>query len=333
MRAPEFWHHPPGLAATLLSPLEKVWKAGSWVRRQRARPYRASIPIVCVGNLVAGGSGKTPVVLSLARRLIDAGQSVHIVTRGYGGRLAGPGRVELLTHDAVAVGDEALLLAEVAPCWVARDRAAGMAAATRAGATLVLLDDGFQNPDVTPDCAILVVDSAYAFGNRHLIPAGPLREPIMAGLARADAMVLLGDAPAPIELRGTARPMFRACLTPTQPMTSKRPYLAFAGLGRPQKFFDTLREAGVSILAAHAFGDHHVYRPAEIATLRQEAARAGATLITTAKDWVRLPPALRVGIDKLDVEIRWRDDPAITQFVLDAIQPRTHEDRRRSRAG
>src|SRR5205823_9155473 len=214
MRAPEFWHEPPGLAANLLAPVGAAWDMAARLRRAVARPYRAPVPVLCIGNLVAGGSGKTPIVLSLAGMLRKSGIAVHIVTRGYGGDLAGPVRVDPDRHDATAVGDESLLLAASAPCWVARDRAAGIAAAADAGAGIVLLDDGFQNPSVAKDLSLVIVDSEYGFGNGRVMPAGPLREPIAPGLARADAIVLIGDVPAPQELGAGSRPILRAVLEP-----------------------------------------------------------------------------------------------------------------------
>ena len=236
MRAPDFWHEPPGLAAALLAPAGAAWEAAAWLRRAVARPYRAPVPVICIGNLVAGGSGKTPVVLSLAAVLKARGIEPHIVTRGYGGRLAGPLRVDPARHDARAVGDEALLAAARAPCWVARDRAAGVRAAVAAGARAVLLDDGFQNPHVAKDLSLVVVDAEYGFGNGRLMPAGPLRERISCGLARADAIVLLGDpgdGAAPAGLASRDRPILRAALEPVAgERLAGRRVAAFAGIGQ-----------------------------------------------------------------------------------------------------
>src|SRR5579862_5856554 len=214
MRTPEFWAAPAGLTAGLLSPFGVFWQAATRLRRAVVRPYQASVPVICIGNLVAGGSGKTPVVLSLVALAAAQGQSVHVVTRGYGGRLNGPARVDPQRHDAADVGDEALLIAARAPCWVSRDRAAGAAAAAAAGAASVLLDDGFQNPGIAKDLSFLVVDADYGFGNSRVIPAGPLREPVAAGLARADAIVLIGEGAAPQTVRDAGRPIFRAWLEP-----------------------------------------------------------------------------------------------------------------------
>ncbi|MGD9616393.1 MAG: tetraacyldisaccharide 4'-kinase [Alphaproteobacteria bacterium] len=323
MRAPEFWDAPPGLAAGLLAPLGVVWNGAGVLCRAVARPYRAPVPVVCVGNLVAGGSGKTPVVLSLVELLAGSGVAAHVVTRGYGGRLAGPVRVDPTRHDAVSVGDEALLLARRGPCWVARDRAAGCRKAAAAGARLIMLDDGFQNPGIAKDLSLLVIDAEYGFGNGCVIPAGPLREPAGTGLARSDAVVLIGDGEPPEAVRAARRPVLRADF---EPVDATRfcgiKALAFAGIGRPEKFFASLRREGAEIVAAHPFPDHHRFSPAELAELRRNAERAGARLVTTAKDWVRLPVEARDGIEMFEVALRWRDPAALAALLAPALQPR-----------
>ena len=321
MRTPDFWNEPPGLVAGLLAPVGAAVDAAGRLRRAIARPYRAAGPVVCVGNLVAGGSGKTPAVLSLAAILARRGIAAHIVTRGYGGRLAGPVRVDPAVHDAAAIGDEALLAAARAPCWVARDRAAGVRAAIGAGAQAVLLDDGFQNPHIAKDLALVVIDAAYGFGNRRLIPAGPLRERIPLGLARADAIVLIdGDGGEPAGLGPIHRPILRAAL---EPVDAERfvgkPVVAFAGIGRPEKFFASLRRIGACLAAERAFADHHVFRAGELAAMRRDARRTGARLVTTAKDWVRLPPGERADIAVLEVELCWRDASALDALLAPLI--------------
>jgi tetraacyldisaccharide 4'-kinase len=324
MRAPEFWNarsgKMAGLVGGLLAPLGAAWDAGARLRRGLAHPYRAPVPVICVGNLVAGGSGKTPVVLALAGSIARAGVAVHIVTRGYGGRLAGPVRVDPAEHDASAVGDEALLIAACAPCWVARNRAAGVREAVASGAGAIVLDDGFQNPWVAKDLSLVVVDAEYAFGNRRVIPAGPLREPVAAGLARADAIVLVGDGAEPDGVRDAGCPIFRADLEPVHfERFLGAQVVAFAGIGYPEKFFASLRGVGATLIAAHPFPDHHRFTEAEIGRLRREAERAGALLVTTAKDWVRLPTRLRNGIEVLEVEISWHDGAAMTQLLADVL--------------
>jgi tetraacyldisaccharide 4'-kinase len=325
MRAPDFWSEEPGLLAGLLTPLGAALAAAGRLRRSIARPYRAPVPVICVGNIVAGGSGKTPVALSLASILAARGVIPAIVTRGYGGRLSGPVRVDPQRHDAGAVGDEALLAAAAGPCWIARDRVSGVAAAIEDGATAIILDDGFQNPHVAKDLSLVVVDAEYGFGNGRLIPAGPLRERIANGLARADAIVLIGDGQPPAT---AGKPVLPATLEPIDDVRfSGAPVVAFAGIGRPEKFYASLRALGAVLVAERDFPDHHPYRASELAAVRSEAAAAGARLITTRKDWVRLPEPEHVGIEVLDVALRWRD-PAALDALLAPLIERIGNDRR-----
>jgi tetraacyldisaccharide 4'-kinase len=318
--APAFWARPPGLLSELLLPVGAGWDAAGRLRQALSRPYCSPVPVVCVGNLVAGGAGKTPVVLALAEYLVSRGIAVHIVTRGYGGRLGGPVRVDPTEHDAAAVGDEALLLVARAPCWVARDRADGVRAAVAAGAQMALLDDGFQNPGITKALSLLVVDAAYGFGNGRVIPAGPLRESLTRGLARADAVVLLetdtharGPGAPSID---TGLPMLHALLRPVagERLAGER-LLAFAGIGRPEKFFETLRALGTELVGTRRFADHHPFRAREIEQLLRAAERAQARLITTTKDIVRVPPTMRCAIEVLDVEVGWHDPEALAELI------------------
>lgn len=322
--APAFWARPPGLLSELLLPVGAGWDAAARLRQALARPYRPPVPLVCVGNLVAGGAGKTPVTLALAAHLVSRGIAVHIVTRGYGGRLGGPVRVDLARHAAAAVGDEALLHAARAPCWVARDRADGVRAAVAAGAQMVVLDDGFQNPRIAKTLSLLVVDAAYGFGNGRVIPAGPLRESLARGLARAQAVVLLGaetQPRCPESLRiDEALPVLHAAL---RPVAGKRlagsRLLAFAGIGRPEKFFASLRALGAELVGTRSFPDHHPFRADEIDQLFRAAERARARLITTAKDVVRVPPPMRATIEVLEVEIRWADPAALVELLRPVV--------------
>lgn len=317
MRAPDFWRDEPGFLAGLLAPVGAALDAAGRLRRAVAHPYRPPAPVICVGNLVAGGSGKTPVALSLAGRLAEGGAKPAIVMRGYGGRLRGPVRVDPLRHDADTVGDEALLAAAAGLCWVARDRAAGVQAAIAGDATAVVLDDGFQNPSVEKDLSLLVVDTEYGFGNGRLIPAGPLREGIAVGLARADTVVLIGDG----DLKDPGKPVLRAAL---EPIDGRRfagaSVVAFAGIGRPEKFFASLRALGAALVSERGFADHHPYRPAELAALHAMARASGARLVTTRKDWVRLPAAERANIEVLDVELRWSDPAALDALLAPLIE-------------
>ena len=322
--APGFWGRKPGLAAGLLAPLGAAWDAAGRLRRGTAHPYRAPIPVVCVGNLVAGGNGKTPVTLALLDWLGAQGIAAHAVTRGYGGRLGGPVRVDPAAHNAAAVGDEALLLAARAPSWVARNRARGVAAASAAGAPAVLLDDGFQNPRVAKTLSVVVVDAGYGFGNGRVMPAGPLRENLRRGLARTDAVVLVataGESPSPPRFEPDARrPIVPALLSPVDGTRfSGRRVLAFAGIGRPEKFLAALRSLGAELVAERRFPDHHPYRAHEIAALRRTADRERAQLVTTSKDFARLSSAQRAAIEVLEVEIRWPDPDALAGLLAPIV--------------
>jgi tetraacyldisaccharide 4'-kinase len=317
MRAPDFWRR-DGLAAQMLTPLGRAYGYAVRTRFQAAHPVRAGVPVVCIGNLVAGGAGKTPVALAVGHMLAGSGRAPHFLIRGYGGRLAGPVRVDPSVHGAPDVGDEPLLLAEAAPTWVARDRVAGARAAAAAGARTIVMDDGFQNPSLAKDLSLLVVDGAYGFGNGRVMPAGPLREPVTEGLARADAVVVIGA-----DLRGVERDLagraefVRARLVPIagQDDLAGRDVVAFAGIARPEKFFATLAELRCHILAAHAFADHHPYAPDEIMRLADAAADAGAILVTTAKDAVRLPPEARGMARVVAVAIEWEDEAAVAALL------------------
>jgi tetraacyldisaccharide 4'-kinase len=316
VRAPEFWAH-RGLASTMLQPAAALWNAASRMRRAAARPQRAAVPVLCVGNLVAGGAGKTPVAASLAALLAAEGRRPHLLTRGYGGSLAGPLAVDPAVHDAAAVGDEALLLARAAPCWVARDRAAGARAAVAAGADLLVLDDGFQNPALVQDLALIVVDGGYGLGNGRLIPAGPLRESLASGLARAAAVVLLGEDAHRIAPAIAGRlPILEARLVPiAYGDLVGRKVLAFAGIGRPAKFYETLEEVKARIAVRRDFADHHPYREAELRQLLAQAREIGALPVTTEKDWVRLPEPIRNEVRALAVEVAWQEPEALTELL------------------
>jgi tetraacyldisaccharide 4'-kinase len=320
-RAPAFWES-DGPIARALAPLGAGYGALGRLRGIGRAPERIPSRVVVVGNVVAGGAGKTPVALALAERLTRAGARVHLLGRGYGGRLPGPHRVDPSRDGFADVGDEALLLAGAAPTWIARNRRAGLRAA--GGADIVIVDDGHQDPTFARDLGILVVDGVTGFGNGRLVPAGPLRERPERAAARADAIVVLGE-----DRRGIgawahafARPIARARLVPTIDLAAfaERPVVAFAGIGRPAKFFAMLEAAGLELAARRAFPDHHAYSDAEIAALTSEAGRRGARLVTTEKDRVRLPAAASAGVIAVPVALVW-DEPAALDALLARVLP------------
>ena len=317
MKAPGFWFRPPGLASLALSPLAAIWTIAAR-RRQRSSGEGVGVPVVCIGNVTVGGSGKTPTVIALQEALHDA--SVHVVTRGYKGSLDGPVRVDPLRHRSSQVGDEPLLLSAFGPVWVAKDRLEGARAAAKAGARLILLDDGHQNPHLAKDLSIVVVDAATRFGNGRVMPAGPLREPVTDGLARADCVLAIGTPDARTELLQSlpySGPVVQARIEPLQTGMDWQGarVLAFAGIGHPQKFFDTLNGLGANVVATHAFGDHEPYREDRLDRLQAEARKLGAQLVTTEKDAARLPVSFRAQVLALPVRLRFADDAGLMDRV------------------
>jgi tetraacyldisaccharide 4'-kinase len=324
IRAPAFWRR-RGPASALLAPLGALYAAATARRLARGPRARPGAPVICVGNLTAGGTGKTPAVIALAERLAARGVAAQVVSRGHGGSLEGPVRVDPARHAAGEVGDEPLLLAAFAPTWVARDRLAGARAAVEAGAEAILLDDGFQNPALAHDLAIVVVDAEAGFGNGRCIPAGPLREPVATGLARAGLTLTIGPDAAQARLAlPEPPPRLRGRLAPLATGMDWRalPAFAFAGIGRPEKFFATLEALGAEIRGTEALADHQPLTPALLHRLGERAARLGAQPVTTEKDAVRLPPTLRGRVLVLPVRLELSDwgplDDALDRIGLGA---------------
>ena len=328
MKAPGFWYPPEGagvpLAARLLAPVSALWSLAGRLRFRGAPGYEGRAPLVCVGNAVAGGAGKTPTAIAIGRRLMERGLTVHFLSRGHGGSETGPLQVDPGAHTAAEVGDEPLLLAAYAPTWIAKDRVAGATAADAAGADVIVMDDGLQNhPSLRRDLAILVVDAAQGFGNGRVMPAGPLREPAAAALAKAHGIVLIGAGPVPPPLDVRDPRLMRARLAPLAQGMSLTgvPVLAFAGIGRPEKFFATLKAMGAQLVRTIPFPDHHAYSRLIVERLVREAHDLGAMPVTTEKDMVRIPAHLRGDVRIVTVELRFDSDDQI-EALLDMLPAR-----------
>ncbi len=324
LATPRWWYsrerHAPVLRA-LLTPLSWVWTAATARRIARGRPFDPGVPVVCVGNLTLGGAGKTPVAREIARRL-----GAHVLARGYGGSQAGPMRVDPAAHSAADVGDEPLMLAGDLPVWIARDRASGARAAAADGARAIVMDDGHQNPSVAKALSLVVIDGEtrngeWPFGDGRVFPAGPMREPLRRGLARADAAVVLLPAdlgaPDPELLAALASvPVLTARLVP-QAAPPPGPQVGFAGVGKPWKVERALAAAGCELVDFWPFADHQPYDEASLARLAERAGQFDAGLVTTEKDWVRLPPAWRARVTPWRVRAVFDD-----QAALDALLAR-----------
>jgi len=326
MQAPKFWYRSRSWQAILLSPLGVLYAWATARRQKNARPTQIDIPVICIGNLNVGGTGKTPTTIAIAQMLRSRGIAVHIVSRGYGGSLQAVTQVDPRSHTADETGDEPLLMAAFAPTLVANERVEGARAAQNAGADVILLDDGFQDPSLTKDLAIVVVDAARGFGNGRCLPAGPLRELVHVGLKRADAVISIGEPEAQSQFRERSADQvgriahLTASLKPIEmgmPWAEGR-YLAFAGIGDPEKFFATLRGLGAPLVRTVALDDHQKLARPMIQRLMKEAQSMNAQLVTTEKDAARLPADLRSGILSLPVRLEF-DDANTLKTLLEPV--------------
>lgn len=340
MRSPSFWYPPstPTLRDRALrltmTPFSALYTVGAAMRHRMTVPERISVPVLCIGNFTAGGAGKTPTAIAIAQRLDALGETLHFVSRGYGGQEVGPVHVDAERHSSTDVGDEPLFLSKHCTTWVSQDRVAGALAAERAGATVVLLDDGFQNPALHKDLSLLVVDTGAGVGNGSVIPAGPLREPIAAAFARTHGIVALGTEPLQKDLAQRADqagiPVFGASLQPNANVSKNlvgEKFVAFAGIGRPEKFFSTLRDLGAKLAETLSFADHHLFSEKDAQDLLDLAARQNARLITTEKDAVRLRKSVGAAVQKLcdqtkvlPVTVIFSDLPALDAFLAQHLK-------------
>jgi len=327
VKAPKFWNeNEKSIISALLVPISVLYRLADKIKRKRGSQKSLPIPVICVGNVVAGGAGKTPVAISIAEFLIAEGWKVHFLSRGYGGRYDGPLQVVLGGHTSDDVGDEPLLLASIAPTWVAKDRALGGAAAFEAGADVIIMDDGFQNNSIKKDLSFLVVDGGYGIGNGRILPAGPLREQVEEAFQRADAVTVVGEGAGLQFLSGIGLPIFRAKIVPhaLQSELVGEKVVAFAGIGRPEKFFDSLTEAGADVVEAVEFPDHYKFNQDDIIKLVEKAALLGAALVTTRKDFVRLPEDAHMMTTVFDIDLVYEKPKMLQKLLIDKLGTRQH---------
>jgi len=330
MREPAFWYRRASWKSHLLRPLAALYGAAA-AHRLKRKGLAAGIPVLCVGNYHGGGAGKTPTVLALADLLRELGETPVVLSRGYRGRLRGPVRVDGARHSAPDVGDEPLMMSQRVNVVVSRDRADGVALAKSLGATVILMDDGFQNPAIAKDASLIVIDSVRGIGNAKVMPSGPLRAPLAAQIERTDALVVIGGGNAADEVAATImrqgkpvlRAHFKADAASLASLRGKRA-LAFAGIGDPLRFFNTLRESGVGVARTRSFPDHEPLTALDAASLVAEATADGLTLVTTEKDLARLRDAQGLphwarAIVPFKVTLEFDDEAALKRFVSAAL--------------
>jgi tetraacyldisaccharide 4'-kinase len=328
LKTPSFWYRPPSeepsMSELVLTPVSQIYEALYHWHQSSKTPYKAGIPVICIGNIVAGGTGKTPTAVALMHVIKEIGlaKNPHFLIRGYGGSETGPVLVDPLMHSAWEVGDEALILVQDAPTVVAADRAAGVQFAERRGADLILMDDGLQNPGIHKDLKLVVVNGEMGFGNQKLMPAGPLRQPLIEGLIKADAYIVIGEDKRNIAaLLPAEKSVIRARLVQDEgPAFDKETkYIAFAGLGYPDKFFNFLKETvQLNVVECIRFADHCPYEEHDMKGLKARALTLGARLITTEKDSLRIPGAFKDDIDIMPVKMTFDDADDLAKLLQGA---------------
>jgi tetraacyldisaccharide 4'-kinase len=341
LKTPQFWYNDDGIGAKLkaaaLSPLSICYGIGHKVNQSRHTAYKPSIPVICIGNIVTGGSGKTPAALAIMKLMQSTKmfKKPVFLSRGYGGSLKGPIEIDEHKHVSGDVGDEPILLSKHATTIVSRDRKEGALRAESNSSDLIIMDDGLQNPAIEKDLKIIVIDGNYGFGNRKIIPAGPLREALQTGIAKADAFILIGrDNKKIISMLPSDKPIFEASINISESWIydEEKSYVAFAGIGHPQKFYNSLLEKGLSIAGVKSYPDHYQYKETDIEALFEEAESKSARLVTTEKDAVRIPEELKTkfSVDAAPIQLTWKDAEAVKEFLLAHISSNKNEETAKS---
>ncbi len=321
MKTPKYWQS-NSFVSKILIPFGWVYGWITQLRLKLKKSPKAEIPVICIGNITAGGTGKTPVSISVAKLLTTDMYHPFFISRGYGGKLQNV-MVNNKKHSAKDVGDEPLLLSQQAPVVVNANRHEGAKLAYQEGADVVIMDDGFQNPSLHKDLSFLVFDGHYGIGNGKIIPAGPLRETFENGTKRADALIILGKDKHNLSAR-TKLPVFFGHTEATQTAVSDKNVLAFAGIGHPQKFYHTLSQQGFNVVETVDFPDHHFYTKSEVENILQKAEKLNADIYTTSKDFVKIPASLQKYINVLEIAVVWENPEELLQFIKEKIAPQKH---------
>ncbi len=318
MKTPRFWKS-KNLISTTLLPLGWIYSGLTAARLKFKKSGKVNIPVICLGNITAGGSGKTPTAVTLAKLLQKKGYHPYFVSRGYGGKLSDIILTKDSTYTAAEVGDEPLILSRTAPVSINPDRYQAALKAQEQGADIIIMDDGFQNPSLKKDISILIIDGGFGFGNLRPLPAGPLRENLQSGLKRANAALIIGADKTNCAQEMKNLPLFYGKIKEIEPPTKPTNVIAFAGIGRPAKFYQSLENCGINIISRHDFPDHHFYTEKELRSLLNEAQEKKAELYTTAKDIVKIPLPLRPKFKVLEIEIEIEKEQELISFILSRL--------------
>lgn len=313
MKTPKHWQTKNIIALSLFLP-SCLYALATWLRIKFTTPKKVKVPVICIGNLTAGGTGKTPVSISIAKILKQAGRNPYFISRGYGGHLSDV-EVDVNLHSPIEVGDEPLLLAQEAPVIVNHKRYEGAKKAIESGADIIIMDDGFQNPSLYKDKSFLVIDGNIGLGNMLPIPAGPMREFFSQGKKRAHAVIILGEDKTNIADKFSDLRVFYGDIVEQEPQIENKNIVAFAGIGRPQKFYDSLKKCGLNIVKTFDFPDHHLYKNDDIQKIIETAENLGASVFTTSKDFVKIPFIYKNKVNVLNIEIKWKDINKLKKFI------------------
>ena len=307
LNRPKFWKT-SNLLAKILTPLSFIYLVLFFCRKYLSRRRKVNIPVICIGNITAGGAGKTPVAISIAKFLISKDLKPHFLTRGYKGKLKGPTLVSN-KHSSADVGDEPILLSEVAPTWVSKNKIQGAKSALKSDADIIIMDDGLQNNTIHKDLSILVIDGGYGFGNNKLIPAGPLRESVKSSSTKIDFIVFVNDPAKNVkmDLSVFKCPILQSNIeTIADDIDLNKKFSAFCGIARPEKFFASLKKIGINLTFSKSFPDHHRYSEDEIMRLIEDSNIDNSLILTTKKDWVRIPEQAKLMVHFLDCKIKFQ---------------------------
>ena len=330
LKAPKFWYlKKDTYLSNSLYPFSLLFRLGTKLRIILSQKKNAELPIICIGNIVVGGAGKTPVSLKIGKMLRQAGYSPHFVSKGYSGIEKNNTLVQKW-HSPKSVGDESILLSEVAPTWIGFDRNKSFNLAKEKGADCIIMDDGFQNPTIQKDFSIIVINEEQEFGNKRVMPSGPLRESITRGLSRTNLIIVIGTISKEIKTKIPIHiPVINAsfAISDENKIFKGQKITAFAGIAYPEKFFTSLAEQGARIVKEVIYPDHHIYHENDLLNLAEIANKTQSILVSTQKDFVRIPKSYRSLVNTLEGEIVFDNEELLLEILSNVVENHLTDDK------